>query len=186
MAARGGSKTRKTAAKKSSTRKTTAKKSTARKTTAKRKTAAPKAAAGGAAKRKGRKRGRSLKTWAIKGRKGSKYRTRMNKGQQGLRRYTPLTTAKRPVKTSKAQSTKSRKYYKANKSKILQAAKKRYQANKAAAGRYAKAYYKSNKPNVNYRRSQLRAMRKGKKFNLRDAAKRKVGERRRTRRKARK
>ena len=93
---------------------------------------------------------------------------------------------KAPGQDHQVQSAKARKYYKKNKASILKNARARYQANKSKVSRYTKAYYKANKPNVNYRRAQLRSMRKGKKFNLKDAVKRKIGERRRTRRKARK
>lgn len=136
--------------------------------------AAPKGGGGGGAKRKGRRRGRSLKTFALT-RKGAKYNARLNRPRSGLRRYTPLATPLRDVKSSKAQKDKARKYYRKNKQAILKKAKQRYNANKAPALRYAKQYYRKNKPNVNYRRSQLRATRKGKNFNLNAAKKRGVG-----------
>lgn len=135
---------------------------------------------GGTRKRKGRKRGRSLKTFALM-RKGAKYNARLKKGVSGLRRYTPLSTPLRGVKSSQKQKNKARKYYKTNKAAILRKAKQRYDANPTPAKRYAKRYYAKNKPNVNYRRSQLRATRGGKGWNVNKAKKRGVGTRSRKR-----
>ena len=153
---------------------------------------APKPKAKPAAKAKGKSRapkrkvGRSLSTWAIKGRKGAAYQGRLSKPKAGLRAYTPLTKAARPTKSTPKQKAKSRKYYKANRAAILQKAAKRYRRNKSAISKYSKRYYTANKPNVNYRRSQLRAKKKGKKFNLSAARKRGVGTTKRRARKPRK
>ena len=136
------------------------------------KTATKKAAGGGG----GAKRGRSLKTYALM-RKGGKYVKRLNRPAGKLRRYTPLSTPARDVKSSPAQRKAARNYYRKNSVAILKKAKQRYAANSKGAKRYAKAYYRANKPNINYRRSHLRATRKGKSWNLGKAQKRGVGTR---------